>query len=94
MPFYRLKMGIVHIKGTKLPPPCAAKVGIGSQQSLCLTWSEFLCDGDAGGGRTCDRALCAAHAYPVGINRHYCPECRQTHVQNEQGSLFTSLVQP
>lgn len=94
MPFYRLKMGIVHLKGTKLPPPCAAKVGIGDQQHLCLAVSEFLCDGPVGRGRTCDRGLCAAHAHPVGTNRHYCPECCQIHLPTGQGSLFTSLVQP
>lgn len=94
MPFYRLKTGIVHMKGTKLPKPCAAKVGIGDQQSLCLAMSKYLCDGPAERGCTCDRALCPAHALEVGKNRHYCPECRVAHIdQPDQAGLFTSLVQ-
>lgn len=95
MPFYRLKTGIVHMRGTKLPKPCAAKFGIGDQQQYCMEISAFLCDGPTGGGHTCDRALCDAHAFEVGKNRHYCPECRADHIDNAaQPGLFTQLVQP
>jgi hypothetical protein len=95
MPFYRMNgIGTVHIKGTKLPKPCAAKFGIGDQQQYCMDMSAYLCDGPVGGGRTCDRALCDAHAFEVGKNKHYCPECRADHIDNPgQGGLFTSLVQ-
>lgn len=96
MPFYRMKgVGTVHIRGTKPPKPCAAKFGIGDQQQYCMEMSAFLCDGPVGGGHTCDRALCEAHAFEVGKNRHYCPECRADHIDNPaQPGLFTHLVQP
>lgn len=94
MSWYRINGMTVHMRGTKLPKPCAAKFGIGDQQQYCMEMSAYLCDGPAGGGHTCDRALCDAHAHQVGKNRHYCPECRADHIDNPaQGGLFTSLVQ-
>lgn len=92
MPFYRLKMGIVHMKGTRLPDPCRASVWIDGKEARCLAPSEFLCDWPDGGGQTCDQALCPAHARQIGPNRHFCPEHFKDH-QQAQGSLFTHLVQ-
>ena len=94
MPFYRFNGGMVHMKGTKLPKPCAAKVGIGERLEYCMEMSTFLCDGNAGGGHTCDRALCEAHANQIGPNKHLCPECYGDHIDSQahQRSLFTSLV--
>jgi hypothetical protein len=85
MPFYRMPFGFVHMKGTKLPAPCRAKVWIDGKEQLCAAMSGFLCDWPDGGGRTCDAPLCEAHAYQVGTNRHYCP----AHQANEpQRPLF------
>lgn len=102
MPIYRLKTGIVHMKGTKLPAPCGARVLVDGKEVICLAPSEFLCDGppppervrqyhDSG---TCDRALCEAHAHEIGKNRHLCPACRlaQQDAGPQQRNLFTSLV--
>ena len=103
MPFYRLPLGIVHVRGTKLPAPCAAFILIDGQDALCLAPSAFLCDGPPPAARardyhdsgTCDRALCEAHAREIGRNRHLCPSCHQAHADSQgQRSLFTSLVQP
>lgn len=40
----------------------------------CSAWATFECDYvyDVSTGRTCDRAICAAHATEVGADRHYC----------------------
>lgn len=95
MPFYRLKMGIVHMKGTKLPKPCVAVIGISSihaEETYCLAMSAYLCDGPGEPGRTCDKPLCEAHATRIGKNKHLCPDCRAKHAPRGQGSLFTSLV--
>lgn len=102
MPFYRLKTGIVHVKGTKLPAPCDARVLVEEKEVVCLAPSEFLCDGPPPPERarrhhesgTCDRALCEAHAHEIGKNRHLCPACRQDRQEAGplQRSLFTSLV--
>lgn len=101
MPFYQINGTMVHMRGTKLPPPCSAKVVLKGSLDAALTcnWcrvpSGYLCDRPVDGGRTCDRALCEAHAFEVGKNRHYCPECRADHIDNPaQNGLFTSLVQP
>jgi hypothetical protein len=92
MPFYRVNGMTVHMKGTKLPAPCAARVGIGERQHACMDISQFLCDWPVGGGRTCDRALCTAHAHEVARNKHYCPEHFADHTDFQaQRGLFTSL---
>ena len=37
------------------------------------TWvSEYLCDYPVGEGKTCDRTLCAEHAYEVAPGVQYC----------------------
>lgn len=93
MPFYRLPMGIVHMKGARLPEPCGALIWIDGKEARCLAPSEFLCDWPDGGCHTCDQALCPAHARQIGPNRHYCPKHFQDHQQSQgQGSLFTHLV--
>lgn len=97
MPFYRLKVGIVHVKGTKLPEPCGARVLIDSREVLCLAPSGFLCDGQDNRNHsgTCDRPVCEAHVNQVGPNRHLCPACFRSNADaQQQRSLFTSLVQP
>jgi hypothetical protein len=94
MPFYRLNGMTVHMKGTKLPAPCAAQVGIGGRQHVCMDISGFLCDWPAGGGRTCDLALCEAHAHQVSRNRHYCPAHFADHTDFQaQRGLFTGLIE-
>ena len=96
MPFYRINGLMVHMRGTKLPPACVAKLGIGGENKTllyCLAMSGFYCDFPDGGGHTCDRPLCAAHAYQVSENRHYCPDHFAESTNGQQRSLFTSLVQ-
>lgn len=68
MPGYKMKgLGLVFLKGTKLPPPCRT----------CGDLSSLLCDGDLGGGHTCDAPMCEACATEIGPNRHHCPTCRE-----------------
>lgn len=97
MPFYRMNGMTVHVKGSKkLPKPCVAQIGISSlhaEETYCLAWSAYLCDGPGEAGRTCDKPLCVAHATQIGKNKHLCPSCRDAHAPRGQGSLFTSLVQ-
>lgn len=96
MPFYRLKFGIVHMKGTKLPAPCSASILIEGKDALCLAPSSFLCDGHHNTNRsgTCDTPLCDRHATSIGPNRDLCPPCHLGHIDAKaQRSLFTSLVQ-
>lgn len=93
MPFYRTDMGAVHIKGTKLPKPCAARALIDGKDQLCARYSLYLCDGPGQAGKTCDAALCEAHARQTGPNRHLCPPCHLNHRDADpQRGLFTSLV--
>lgn len=95
MPFYRLKTGIVHMKGTKLPEPCAARILVDGKEAPCLAPSSYLCDGrdDRHRSGTCDAPLCPAHAREIGANRHLCPACHLSHTDSQaQRSLFTSLV--
>lgn len=94
MPFYRINGTVIHMKGTKLPPPCRALVGMeGTAQDLCGGMPSFLCDWPFGRGRTCDAALCEAHAFQVAINKHYCPAHRYEHLEAQaQRGIFTSLV--
>ncbi|KTT21874.1 hypothetical protein [Pseudacidovorax intermedius] len=96
MPFYRLGIGIVHMKGSKLPAPCAARVLIEGKEAACLAPSGFLCDGPSKSGKgTCDAAMCERHATQVGPNSHLCPSCRTEAVDEiGQRNLFTHLVQP
>lgn len=78
MPWYRMDDGkgatyLVHMRGTNLPGACVAhdhELG-----KRCLRMGGFLCDGHAGGGKTCDAALCKTHAKEVGEDRHLCPVC-------------------
>jgi hypothetical protein len=93
MPFYRINGMDVHMKGTKLPEPCGALVWNGAAKRPCRNISAFLCDFPDGAGHTCDRALCEAHARPVGPNRHYCQQHQAEAAAGEpQLGLFTSLV--
>lgn len=94
MPSYRINGMEVHMRGSKLPPPCAAMIWIGLDRRFCRAMSAFLCDFPDGGGHTCDRALCEAHAREVGPDRHYCPEHLVEHLApaKAQAGLFTSLI--
>lgn len=93
MPFYCINGMDVHMKGTKLPQPCGALVWRDGRSQPCRDLSAFLCDFPDGGGRTCDRALCEAHARQVGPNRHYCPEHQADAIATQpQLGLFTQLV--
>lgn len=98
MPWYRINGMTIHMRGTKLPPACVAKVGFSSQHAEathCLAVSTHLCDWPVDGGRTCDLPLCDAHAREVGKNRHYCPDHYAASINaNLQLGLFTSLGQP
>jgi len=96
MPFYQLPgLGVVHMKGRGLPKPCVAQVWRDGAQETCAAPSAFLCDGDEGGGRTCDKPLCEAHAIEIARNRHHCPDCFQIHGKAQpQLGLFTHLVRP
>lgn len=94
MPFYRTtNLGIVHMKGSKLPAPCAARVLIKGHDEPCLIASEFLCDCRDQHEGTCDAPMCIAHAYAIGPNKHLCPVCRlHQQVDSNQRSLFTSIL--
>ncbi len=66
MPFYHLGLGIVHIKGSKLPEPCAAHVLIEGKEHGCLAASSFLCDGPSKSGKgTCDATMCEPRSDPT-----------------------------
>ena len=97
MPFYRLKTGIVHVKGTRLPAPCCVRFfwpTTGKEQA-CMAPSAYLCDGanEANRSGTCDAPLCELHARQIGPNRHLCPACLQSRSDSDpQRGLFTSLV--
>lgn len=93
MPFYRTAMGVVHMRGTKLPPPCGAVLLVAGQRQRCLAFAPNLCDGPGEGRKTCDRPLCEAHSNRIGPNRHLCPACHLKHRDADpQRGLFTSLV--
>lgn len=91
---YRTAIGIVHMRGKKLPEPCAGHIWLAGKEVLCAAVSGFLCDHPDGNGGTCDMPLCNAHARQVGKNRHFCPE---HFTEDEQGrgqkGLFTGLVE-
>lgn len=93
MPMYRTAIGIVHMRGTKLPKPCVGSIWLDGKETSCAAVSGFLCDHPDGGGRTCDRPLCNAHARQVGKNRHFCPEhFTQQEQSSGQRGLFTGLI--
>lgn len=97
MPFYRLKTGIVHVKGARLPAPCCVRFSwpTSGKEQDCMAPSAFLCDGPSEANRsgTCDAPLCELHARQIGPNRHLCPACLQSHRDSDpQRGLFTSLV--
>ena len=45
----------------------------------CIKTAGFQCDWKVPGG-TCDRHVCAAHAFQVGDNKHLCPEHQATYI--------------
>ena len=101
MPFYRLKIGIVHMKGSRLPAPCKARMLVDGKELVCMAPSAYLCDGPPAPHRqgdyqdtgTCDTPLCEAHAREIGKNRHLCPACHQSHRDADpQRGLFTSIL--
>lgn len=96
MPFYRTSMGFIHMRGTKLPKPCAASILIAAgKHTRCCAISAYLCDGASAAevGKTCDMPLCEAHAREIDRNRHLCPACHLQHTQNDpQKGLFTELL--
>jgi hypothetical protein len=96
MPFYRNgALGVIHMKGRKLPAPCGEQLLLDGKLALCAYPSEFLCDGPRHDARgTCDRPLCPRHATQVGPDSHLCPRCR-TEALNELGqrNLFTHLIE-
>lgn len=100
MPFYKINGMAVHMRGTKLPPACRARVGKAGLDAAfecvtCLAPSSYLCDWPTEGRKTCDMPLCEAHSGQVGPNRNYCPAHLQEHREHRdhrQPGLFTSLV--
>jgi hypothetical protein len=95
MPFYRFKDGIVHVKGTKLPDPCRARILLDGKEVTCMAPGGYLCDGQntANKSGTCDAPLCPAHAHQIAPKRHLCPACLLVESSAQrQRSLFTSLV--
>lgn len=96
MPFYIVNGLPVHIRFSgrgKPPAPCAAQVMRGGQLVACRSISAYLCDWPVTGRKTCDVALCEAHAHEVGRNRHYCPTHHAEGVhQAPQRDLFTGLL--
>lgn len=80
MPWYKFPDGTdyhVHF-GTagnkKAAPPCLCKR---EDQSHCGIPAPFLCDWKVGGGKTCDRPMCDAHAFQVDTDKHLCPQHRE-----------------
>lgn len=85
MPFYRMPNGDpYHINfgsagSKKAPRPCGAKRADGTP---CACMSEMLCDwkmydivcSTTRKPATCDRAICKAHAFEIGPDKHLCPE--------------------
>jgi len=39
----------------------------------CRAPAPLLCDWKLAGGRTCDKEICAAHAFEVEPDKHLCP---------------------
>ena len=44
--------------------------------TYCGKPSDKLCDGDKGGGRTCDKPMCGGCAFHVEPDSDYCKMCR------------------
>ena len=40
----------------------------------CPHTGELQCDWKVASGKTCDKYICAAHAFQVGPEKHLCPE--------------------
>ena len=95
MPFYVIDGQQVHINfgRGKAPAPCVAQTLRDDRLDYCYGISVYLCDWQVSGRKTCDAALCPAHAREVGRNRHYCPmhHAEGTH-QAPQLDLFTRLL--
>lgn len=84
MPWYRMKDGTpMHLnfgsRGNKRAPlPCMARR---EDKSTCLVISAYECDWKLGGGKTCDKPICAGHAQQVGPNKHLCPDHQVAYVE-------------
>lgn len=46
---------------------------LGPHCKLCMCVGAYLCDYPVGDGKTCDAAICGAHAAEVAPELHYCP---------------------
>lgn len=62
----------------KLPGGISAIV-CGSRQRVrrckwCSAPGGYQCDWKIGGGKTCDKHICAEHAQEVAPDKHLCPE--------------------
>ena len=69
----------MHCEHVKLPDGTAAIVCTSHRPRyrrcrVCGTIAKLQCDWKTGGGKTCDRDLCAEHAKEVGPDKHLCPE--------------------
>lgn len=93
MPRYRLPEGeagpndFVHLnfgsRGNRdAPPPCNERRTDGT---VCFCITQYQCDwkltppGQVTHVRTCDRYLCAGHAFQVAPNKHLCPEHKKAY---------------
>jgi hypothetical protein len=92
MPWYRINGAPVHMKGTKMPAPCAAVVEIEGKFTRCAAPSAYQCDWPAGGGSTCDLSICGLHRTPVGPNKDYCPMHAADAAHQAGPGLFTGLL--
>lgn len=89
MPFYRVNGVMVHMRGTKLPAACVARITYENPvvpSTRCCAISTFLCDFELEDGKTCDAPLCPEHARQVGPDRHLCP--RHALAADAQPELF------
>ena len=48
------------------------RLGPHCNDSRCNWVADYLCDYPVGNGKTCDRSLCADHAYEIAPGIHYC----------------------
>jgi hypothetical protein len=67
MPFYRTALGMVHMRGTRMPAPCAAHFLVRDRQEVYAAWSTALCDGKDIGRRSgaCDAPICDTPMAPA-----------------------------
>lgn len=94
MPFYRMNGMMVHLKigGKKAPRACQEIIKLpDGRKEYCAQMAPYLCDWPAGGGRTCDRAVCEDHRTQAGKNIDYCPE-HAPDTERAQPGLFTGLI--